>query len=132
MLQNKGWAWGGESSGHLLCLDKHTTGDGIISALQILSAIQRGGRSLAALTEDIRLFPQRLLNVPIKKGFDWENFAPLRQIRRTVESDLGGRGRILIRPSGTEPLLRVMVEAENETIARNAAERMAASIPVAG
>src|SRR5258706_11864720 len=131
MLQDKGWAWGGESSGHLLCLDKHTTGDGIISALQILSAIQRSGRSLSELTDDIRLYPQRLLNVPIKKGFDWERFAPLQEARRSVESDLGDRGRILIRPSGTEPLLRVMVEAENEAVARNAAERMAASIPAA-
>jgi phosphoglucosamine mutase len=131
MLQAKGWAWGGESSGHLLCLDKHTTGDGIISALQILSAMQRSDRSLSALTEDIRLYPQCLLNVRIKKDFAWEKFAPLQEVRRSVESDLGDRGRILIRPSGTEPLLRVMVEAENEAVARLAAERMAASLPVA-
>ena len=129
MLVKKGWCWGGESSGHLLCLDKHTTGDGIISALQILSAIQRTGQPLSKLTEDIRLFPQRLLNVRIRKGFDWEKFEPLQEARREVENGLGDRGRILIRPSGTEPLLRVMVEAESEAAARSAAERMAATIP---
>ncbi len=129
ILSERGWLWGGESSGHLLALDKHTTGDGIISALQILGAMRRSGRSLSELTNDIRLYPQRLINIKINKNFDWEKHEPLQQERKVVETDLGQRGRILIRPSGTEPLLRVMVEAETEAMARDAAERMAACIP---
>ena len=128
MLQNKGWLWGGESSGHLLCLDKHSTGDGIVSALQVLSASRRSERSLAELTEDVRLYPQRLINVRIKKGFDWERHAPLVEAQKSVTADLGGNGRVLIRPSGTEPLLRVMVEAESEDLARGAADRLVASL----
>ena len=127
MLQ-KGWIWGGESSGHLLCLDKHSTGDGIVSALQVLSAIRRSDRTLAELTADVRLYPQRMINVKIRKGFDWEGYRPLAEARESVASDLGDSGRILIRPSGTEPLLRVMVEAESEALAAGAAERLAASL----
>ena len=128
MMVAKGWLWGGESSGHLLCLDKHTTGDGIVSALQVLSAIRRSDRSLAELTGDVRLYPQRLINVKIAKGFDWEGYKPLIEARVSVAADLGSSGRILIRPSGTEPLLRVMVEAESEALATGAAERLAASL----
>ena len=128
MMVEHGWLWGGESSGHLLCLDKHTTGDGIVSALQVLSAIRRSDRSLSELTADVRLYPQRLINVKIAKGFDWEGYKPLVDARVSVEADLGHSGRILIRPSGTEPLLRVMVEAESEALATGAAERLAASL----
>ena len=128
MMIAKGWLWGGESSGHLLCLDKHTTGDGIVSALQVLSAIRRSDRTLAELTGDVRLYPQRLINVKIAKGFDWERHKPLVEARESVAADLGNSGRILIRPSGTEPLLRVMVEAESEALATGAAERLAASL----
>ena len=128
MLQDKGWLWGGESSGHLLCLDKHSTGDGIVSALQVLSALRRSARSLAELTEDVSLYPQRLINVRIKKGFDWERHPPLVEARKSVAADLAGNGRVLIRPSGTEPLLRVMVEAESEDLARGAADRLVASL----
>ncbi|MGI9026400.1 MAG: phosphoglucosamine mutase [Burkholderiaceae bacterium] len=128
MLVENGWLWGGESSGHLLCLDKHSTGDGIVSALQVLSAIRRSDRSLSELTADVRLYPQRLINVKIAKGFDWEGYKPLVEARVSVEADLGNSGRILIRPSGTEPLLRVMVEAESEALATGAAERLAASL----
>jgi phosphoglucosamine mutase len=128
MLVEKGWMWGGESSGHLLCLDKHTTGDGIVSALQVLSALRRSGKSLSELTEAVRLFPQTMINVKIGKGFDWEGYAPLTEARRSVAADLGHSGRILIRPSGTEPLLRVMVEAQSESVAATAAKRLVASL----
>ena len=131
MLVANGWLWGGESSGHLLCLDKHTTGDGIVSALQVLSAVRRSARTLSELTGDLRLYPQRLINVKIAKGFDWERHKPLVEARESVTADLGSSGRILIRPSGTEPLLRVMVEAESEALATGAAERLAASLAVA-
>ncbi len=129
LMQQKGWVWGGESSGHLLCLDKHTTGDGIVSALQVLTALCRSGRNLAALTADVTLLPQRLINVPVPKAFDWSNFAPLAAETRAVEAELGTSGRVLIRPSGTEPLLRVMVEASSHEAAGNAAERLAGVLP---
>lgn len=128
MLVENGWLWGGESSGHLLCLDKHTTGDGIVSALQVLSALRRSGRSLAELTEAVRLYPQTMINVRIGKGFDWQGYAPLTAARESVASELGKTGRILIRPSGTEPLLRLMVEAESESMAVRSAQRLAASL----
>ncbi len=131
MLIANGWLWGGESSGHLLCLDKHTTGDGIVSALQVLSAIRRSDQTLSELTSDVRLYPQRLINVKIAKGFDWERHQPLVEARESVTADLGSSGRILIRPSGTEPLLRVMVEAESEALASGAAERLVASLALA-
>ena len=129
LMQQKGWLWGGESSGHLLCLDKHTTGDGIVSALQVLSAVCRSGKTLAELTTDVTLFPQRLINVPVPKAFDWSNFAPLAEEQRAVEAELGTSGRVLIRPSGTEPLLRVMVEASSHEAAGRAAERIAGVLP---
>jgi len=128
MMVEKGWLWGGESSGHLLCLDKHTTGDGIVSALQVLSSIRRNGRTLAELTAAVSLYPQTMINVKIGKGFDWERYAPLARARESVAADLGENGRILIRPSGTEPLLRVMVEAESEVVAATAAKRLVASL----
>jgi phosphoglucosamine mutase len=127
-MVDRGWIWGGESSGHLLCLDKHTTGDGIVSALQVLSALRRTGTSLAQLTAAVRLLPQTMINVRIDKGFDWEGYGPLTEARRSVAADLGDLGRILIRPSGTEPLLRVMVEAQSEAVASTAAKRLVASL----
>jgi phosphoglucosamine mutase len=129
LLQEKGWLWGGEGSGHLLCLDKHTTGDGIISALQVLAAIRHSGQTLSQLTSDLRLMPQKLVNVRLKVGFDWKKHEPLAQETAAVERELAGRGRVLIRPSGTEPVLRLMVEAEDVNIADAMARRLAASIP---
>jgi phosphoglucosamine mutase len=129
LMQQNGWVWGGESSGHLLCLDKHTTGDGIVSALQVLSALCRSGKTLEQLTEDVTLLPQRLINVKVPRSFDWSTFAPLSAERLAVETELGSRGRVLIRPSGTEPLLRVMVEASSVEMAGNAAERIAGVVP---
>jgi phosphoglucosamine mutase len=128
LLEQRGWHWGGEGSGHLLCLDKHTTGDGIVSALQVLAAMKRSGRSLAELTADLALMPQSLVNVRIPAGFDWKSHAGLAAATRAVEADLSGRGRVLIRPSGTEPVLRLMVEAEDEELARAFSRRLADAV----
>jgi phosphoglucosamine mutase len=127
-MQQRGWLYGGESSGHLLCLDCHTTGDGTISALQVLTAIKRSGQTLAQLTADLTMYPQTLINVKIAKGFDWEGHVGFRQAWEQAERELGRDGRILIRPSGTEPLLRVMVEARNDDIALRLASRIAGTI----
>jgi phosphoglucosamine mutase len=129
MLEEHGWSLGGEGSGHLLCLDRHTTGDGIISALQVLAAMQRAGQSLAQITADLPLLPQTLVNVRLFNGFDWNRHAPLQDEIGRVQRELGGRGRVLIRPSGTEPLLRVMVEAESEVTAQALARRLADCVP---
>jgi len=128
LLQERGWLFGGESSGHLLCLDRHTTGDGTISALQVLAAMVRSGRSLAELTAELRLFPQKLVNVRIRKDFDWQADDGLRRASADAQAELGRDGRILIRPSGTEPLLRLMVEARDEALADRLARRLAESI----
>jgi phosphoglucosamine mutase len=125
MLQERGWLLGGEGSGHLLCLDKHTTGDGIVSALQVLSALKRSGKTLAQCTEDIELFPQALINVRVPNGFKWQENTALMSEKERVESELGDAGRVLIRASGTEPLIRVMVEAREANVADAMARRMA-------
>ena len=127
-LFQKGWLYGGEGSGHLLCLDCHTTGDGTISALQVLRAMRRTGKTLSELTAELTLFPQKLINVRVPKGFDWERHAGLAQVRAEVEQQLGSDGRVLIRPSGTEPLLRVMVEARDDGMADTAARRLVDAI----
>jgi phosphoglucosamine mutase len=127
-LEKRGWVLGGEGSGHLLALDKHTTGDGLVSALQVLQATQRSGRKLADLLADLTLFPQTLINVRLRPGLDWKTHAPLAAAQHAVEVELGDTGRVLIRASGTEPLLRVMVEARDAARAQACAERMAASL----
>jgi phosphoglucosamine mutase len=124
-MQQRGWLYGGESSGHLLCLDCHTTGDGTISALQVLGALRRSGRTLAKLTEPLRLYPQKLINVKVERGFDWQAHDGLRRATEQVERELGRDGRVLIRPSGTEPLLRVMVEARSDDVAERLARHIA-------
>ena len=116
-LLSKGWQFGGESSGHLLCLDRHTTGDGIVAALQVLTAMIRSGRSLEALVSDLKMFPQIMVNVPLVPGTDWKAHRGLKQATQEVQSLLGDRGRVLIRASGTEPKLRLMVEAEEQSLA---------------
>ena len=128
VLRERGWLFGGESSGHLLCLDCHTTGDGTVSALQVLAAMRRSGRTLSELTRDLVLFPQKLVNVRIEKGFDWESHPALREACSDAETDLGDHGRILIRASGTEPLLRVMVEARDAGLAERLAGQIAGAI----
>lgn len=128
MLQERGWLLGGEGSGHLLCLDKHTTGDGIVSALQVLSALKRSGKTLAQCTEEIPLYPQTLVNVKVSAGFDWKKNAAMVAEKEKVEKELGDAGRVLIRPSGTEPLIRVMVEAKNAELADTMAKRIAEKV----
>jgi phosphoglucosamine mutase len=125
MLQERGWQIGGEGSGHLLFLDKHTTGDGIVSALQVLSALKRSGKTLAQSTEDVRLYPQTLINVKVAAGYDWQANSQLLAETAAVESELGDNGRVLIRASGTEPLIRVMVEAKCADVANTMARRIA-------
>lgn len=109
-MQQHQYVLGGEGSGHLLCLDKHTTGDGIVSALQVLSALKRNGKSLDQCFDQLKLFPQVLINVRVAPGFDWQSNAALMAEMQRVETLLAGKGRVLIRASGTEPLIRVMVE----------------------
>ena len=124
-LSARGWQLGGEGSGHLLALDKHTTGDGIVSALLILQAVRRGGRTMAQLLEGISLFPQSLINVRLKPGVNWKANERLAKEQAAVTNELLGKGRVLIRPSGTEPLVRVMVEARDAAQAQRCAQRMA-------
>lgn len=129
-LKRKGWLYGGESSGHIIALDRQTTGDGIVSALQVLAAMRRNGQTVAELTADLKLMPQVLVNKRLSAGYDWQND---REFSRTVElcrSEVEGCGRVLIRPSGTEPLLRIMVEAEDAEIASRLAHQMADSLSV--
>lgn len=127
-LAARGWQLGGEGSGHLLALDKHTTGDGIVSALQVIQAVVRSGRSLAQLLADVVLFPQTMINVRLAPGVDWKANARLPKEVQAVEAELGQQGRVLIRASGTEPVVRVMVEARDAQVARSSAERLAATL----
>ena len=127
-LLSRGWTLGGEGSGHILALDRHSTGDGIVSALQILQAVIRSGRSLADQLDRVKLFPQTLINVETRPGFDWRHHPPLLQMQQSIEAELGSSGRVLIRPSGTEPVLRVMVEADDARLAASCARRLADSV----
>ncbi len=129
-LLARGWTLGGEGSGHLLSLDRHTTGDGIISALQVLQAVRRSGVALSDQLGSVALFPQVMVNVKLQSGLDWKNHLPLQRAQREIEKDLGISGRVLIRPSGTEPVLRVMVEARDERTARSCADRLASTVQV--
>ncbi|AKP91492.1 phosphoglucosamine mutase [Achromobacter ruhlandii] len=128
LMQERGWLYGGESSGHLLCLDCHSTGDGIVAALQVLTALRRNRTTMAEWVKDLRMYPQKMINVPLAPGQDWKTHPGLSAARKAVEAELGGRGRILIRASGTEPKLRLMVEAEDEALAVSSAEKLAASL----
>ena len=123
-LAARGWELGGEGSGHLLALDKHTTGDGIVSALLVLQSVCRSGRSLAQQLEGVDLFPQVLLNVRLQPGQDWKSSKRLADEQAAVTAELGDRGRVLIRASGTEPLLRIMVEASDAGQAQRCAQRL--------
>jgi phosphoglucosamine mutase len=127
-LEKRGWLLGGEGSGHLLCLDKHSTGDGIVSALQVLMACARSGHTLAKLLEGVVLFPQKLINVRLRPGQLWKSNMLLAREQERLEQELGSSGRILIRASGTEPLLRVMVEAKDAGVANTAAEALAEAV----
>ena len=128
LMREKGWELGGENSGHIICLDKHTTGDGIVSALQVLHAMRESGRSLAELTSDLVMYPQVLLNVAVPRGFDWQKHPSIKTAQAAAEQSLNGKGRVLLRPSGTEPVLRVMVEGEPRDAIESAAKRIADAV----
>jgi phosphoglucosamine mutase len=128
LLEKKGWLYGGENSGHLLCLDKHTTGDGIVSALQVLSALRESAGDLQALLGSLILYPQKLINVPLVKGFPWKQNSHIATVQAEVEAALVGEGRVLLRASGTEPLLRVMVEGRDSGKVLAAAEKLSAAV----
>ncbi|QWD13619.1 phosphoglucosamine mutase [Polynucleobacter paneuropaeus] len=131
LLKKKSWILGGEGSGHLLCLDQHTTGDGTIAALQVLAAMSQQKKSLAQLLDSVKIYPQVLLNIKIQSTYDWKADEKLKAQISKVEADLQNTGRVLIRPSGTEPLLRVMVEAQDEAIALKSAKSIADLVPIA-
>jgi phosphoglucosamine mutase len=128
LLRERNWLLGGENSGHLICLDKHTTGDGIVSALQVLTAVRVARKSLAELTADLVMYPQVLVNVEVPKGFDWKKHQAIADARSRVERSLNGKGRVLLRPSGTEPVLRVMVEGEPREAIETAAKSIADTV----
>ena len=113
LMQEKGWQLGGENSGHIICLDKHTTGDALVSALQVLTAVRESDATLSELCRELTLYPQKLVNVRVGKGFAWEASAAVCKSKAAAEDELGKAGRVLLRPSGTEPVLRVMVEGED-------------------
>ena len=127
-LERHGWVLGGEGSGHLLVLDRHTTGDGLVSALQVLHACVDSGKTMAQLLADVTLFPQTLINVRLQPGQDWKANTLLPSETLAVEAELSESGRVLIRASGTEPLLRVMVEARDPAQAQACAERLVAAV----
>ena len=130
LLKQKGWIIGGEGSGHLLCLDQHSTGDGTIAALQVLAAMSQSKMSLAQLLDSVKIFPQVLLNIKFKAGYDWKSDDKLKAQISRVEGDLKGIGRVLIRASGTEPVLRIMVETQDGDVAMSSATSIAKLVPI--
>ena len=124
-LQANGWTLGGETSGHILCLDKHTTGDGIVSALQVLRALRETGEALDTMTADLETYPQVMINVPVVKGFNLDSSDAVKTVVSEAESSLNGSGRIVLRASGTEPVIRVMVESRTAEQAQQWAKNIA-------
>src|SRR5574343_1990109 len=128
MLNEKGWLYGGENSGHILALDRHTTGDGTVAALQVLAALRESGGTLKQLLGQLELYPQRLINIQMTKGFPWKDHPAITGALAELEMRLAGKGRVLLRASGTEPLLRVMVEGINADEVNREAEWLAAVV----
>lgn len=128
MLQQKGWLFGGENSGHILVLDRHTTGDGTVAALQVLAALREARLTLKEMLGSLKLYPQKLINVGVPKGFPWRDDPAIQTALGVVEKRMAGMGRVLLRASGTEPLLRVMVEGEGEALVLAAAEELAEAV----
>ncbi len=127
-MQERGWLLGGENSGHIICLDRHTTGDGIIAALQVLAALRSSGEALGAACADLKLYPQQLINVRMPSGFDWRADTGIAAAAAAAEEALAGGGRVLLRPSGTEPVLRVMVEGGDAAMVAAQAEAIAGAV----
>jgi phosphoglucosamine mutase len=129
-LMDKGWSVGGESSGHIICLDKTSTGDGIIASLQVLDWLVEKGITLTKACNGMSLYPQIMINVPIAKKIDLQSLPAVQQSVSAAESELNGKGRVLLRASGTEPLIRVMVEGEDAVLVNKLALEIAASVTV--
>jgi len=128
MLKSKGGILGGETSGHIICLDRTTTGDGLITALQVLAIMRRTGQRLSELVKDMARFPQVLLNVKVREPVDPTKDPAVREAVGRAESELGERGRVVLRASGTEPVIRVMVEGEDRQQVDALADRLAESV----
>ncbi len=131
MMQQSGWKLGGEASGHIICLDRTTTGDAIVSALQVLHVLVSQNRDLHEIKAGITKYPQTLINVPVAGAIDIGNLARVEKAVKDAEEDLGDRGRVLLRPSGTEPLVRVMVEGQDLTLVKQIAQRVANEVRAA-
>ena len=128
MLRERRWTLGGENSGHLILLDRHTTGDAIVAALAVLRALIEQRTTLAEATAAVTMFPQRLINVPIRRGWDWRTSDVVQRAEAKAIASLSDAGRVLLRPSGTEPVLRVMVEARSRDLADVHAQALAETI----
>jgi len=131
LLHANGWKLGGESSGHIVCLDRTTTGDGIVSALQVLTRMVASGRGLAELAASMERYPQILVNVPVAERVDPNGHVDVRAAVHAVESELGVEGRVLLRASGTEPLIRVMVEGPADDVVQRHADNIAGAVRAA-
>ena len=131
MMQQRGWRLGGENSGHILCLDQHSTGDGIVAALQVLRALRESRLTLKRACAPVALFPQVMINVPVKSRGDKANDSRVAKVLLQAERDLAEDGRVLLRPSGTEPVIRVMVEAQSRTKAERWAKAIASAVQAA-
>jgi phosphoglucosamine mutase len=131
LMRETGGILGGETSGHILCLDKTTTGDGLVSALQVLAVMKQSGRSLAELASGMRKFPQVLLNVKVAQRFDPAAVPAVQDAVSRIEKRMAGEGRVVLRASGTEPVIRVMVEGRDESATRTAATELAEVVKTA-
>ena len=127
-LVHNGWLLGGESSGHIICLDKTTTGDGIIASLQVLDALMSANQTLTEACQDMAVYPQTMINVPISQSVDLQQSPKLQDAVSCAENELADSGRVLLRPSGTEPLIRVMVEGQNARLVNELAARLAQTV----
>ena len=119
---------GGETSGHILCLDKTTTGDGIVCALQVLAVMQQSGRPLAELASGMQKYPQVLLNVKVAKRFDPSAVPAVQEAMARIERALAGEGRVVLRPSGTEPVIRVMGEGEDRNLVEDVVDTIVSAL----
>jgi len=131
-LLNRGWYYGGESSGHLICLDATSTGDGIVAALQVLAALMESGRTLHELKQGMSKFPQKMINVKVADRDKLKNNPRIAELVQEAETQLNGKGRVLLRPSGTEPVIRVMVEGQDAVLVGKIAQHLSEAVAAAG